>query len=80
MKQKGADELDYTIKSLSDFLNGSGGEWDWDSYTSTSLRNSKLNTIRKSALMVELPLDDEGRKTLEGLLAEARHSNNPRDY
>lgn len=71
-KRNHADELDYTIKSLRDFLEGSGGEWDWDSYTGVSLNDPKLNSIRKKALMVELPLDDEGREELESLLAEAR--------
>jgi len=66
------DELDHTIKSLSEFLDGSGGDWDWDDYTSLSLRDPKLNAIRKKAGIVDLPLDDDGRRTLEDLLAEAR--------
>jgi hypothetical protein len=68
---KRGEELDYTIKSLSDFLEGSGGEWDWDAYTGVSLKDPKLNSIRKRALRVELPLSDDGREELESLLKEA---------
>ncbi len=72
MKRPHDEELDYTIKSLSDFLDGSGGDWDWDAYTGVSLKNPKLNAIRKRALRVELPLSDEGREELERLLVEAQ--------
>ena len=72
MKWTRTDELDHTIKSIREFLDGSGGDWDWDDYTSLSLKDPKLNAIRKKAMMVDLPLDDEGRMTLECLLAEAQ--------
>ena len=65
-------ELKYTVKSLQDFLLDSGQKWDWDDFTSCPLRNVDLNSIRKRALSVELPLDDEGRAILENLLEEAQ--------
>jgi hypothetical protein len=68
---KHGKEREYTINSLRDFLEGSGGEWDWDAYTGVSLKDPKLNAIRKRALKVELPLSDGGREELESLLKEA---------
>jgi len=65
-------ELRYTVKSIQDFLSDSGEKWDWDDFTSCSLRNHDLNRIRKAALSVDLPLDDEGRVTLENLLLEVK--------
>lgn len=67
-----AKELNYTVKSIQNFLNDNGGKWDWDDFTSCSLRNPNLNSIRKRALSVDLPLDDEGRVMLENLLIEAQ--------
>jgi hypothetical protein len=65
-------ERRYTIKSLEDFLAGAGGAHDWDAFTSTSSKWPELERIRKAALFVDLPLDENGRQILERLLAEAR--------
>lgn len=56
---------------LRGFLNNSGGEWDWDDFTSVPLANPTLESIRQRAASVELPVTDEGRRTLVALLAEA---------
>jgi hypothetical protein len=69
---KFVDECQYTVKSLEDFLTGGGGAWDWDDFTSTSSKYPELERIRRAALAVELPLDDDGRRVLEALLDDAK--------
>lgn len=71
-QRKREKEMAYAIQSIRDFLQGDGGKWDWDDFTSCSLRNPDIDGIRKRALSVDLPLDDEGRTTLEELLQEAQ--------
>lgn len=56
---------------LRDFLNESGGEWDWDDFTSIPIRDPALEDIRGQAAMLELPLTANGRSKLETLLARA---------
>jgi len=53
------------------FLDASGGEWDWDDFTSIPLADPTLESIRQRAASVELPISEEGRRTLRALLAEA---------
>lgn len=65
-------ECQYTAKSLEDFLTGGGDAWDWDAFTSTSSRWPELERIRRAALAVDLPLDDDGRRVLEHLLEDAK--------
>lgn len=65
-------ERRYTTKSIEDFLTGSGGASDWDAFTSTSSKFPELETIRRAALAVDLPLDEQGRRVLEDLLERAR--------
>jgi hypothetical protein len=56
---------------LRDFLNGTSGDWDWDAFTSIPLADARLESIRRRACEVSLPLDAEGRAAIERLLAEA---------
>ncbi|WP_414902534.1 hypothetical protein ACMT1E_04700 [Sphingomonas flavalba] len=63
---------EYVTETISSFLNGSGNDHDWDDFTSCSLPDSRLDGIRRRALAVELPLDDEGRAQLQALLDESR--------
>ena len=56
---------------LRDFIEGSGGDWDWDDFTSVPIANPQLEDIRRRAAAVDLPSTDEGLSTLQGLLAEA---------
>lgn len=72
MSQDGQREVDYTIRSLEQFLDGTGGEWDWDDFTSRPLKDHGLNEIRKAAGAVSLPLADEDRIVLRNLLSQAR--------
>ena len=57
---------------LRDFLEGTGGHWDWDDFTSVKITDPSLDAIREEAAWVELPLTDDGRATLSGLLEQVR--------
>jgi hypothetical protein len=61
---------------LRDFLNGGGGEWDWDDFTSIPIANPELEDIRGQAAMLELPLTADGRAQLEKLIERANASAN----
>src|SRR5258707_1029031 len=53
---------------LQDFLDGNGGDWDWDDFTSIPITDPTLEGIREEAAWVELPLTEDGRATLRHLL------------
>lgn len=57
---------------LQDFLEGSGGNWDWDDFTSIKITDPSLDAIREEAAWVHLPLTDAGRATLKNLLEQVR--------
>jgi hypothetical protein len=57
---------------LRDFLEGTGGDWDWDDFTSIKITDPSLDAIREEAAWVDLPLTEEGRVTLSKLLAQVR--------
>jgi hypothetical protein len=61
---------------LRGFLNDSGDEWDWDDFTSVPLSDPNLESIRRRAASVELPVTEEGRRTLVALLGEAEAERN----
>jgi hypothetical protein len=56
---------------LREFTDGSGGEWDWDDFTSVPIANPKLEDIRLRAGAVAFPLTADGLATLQKLLVEA---------
>jgi hypothetical protein len=56
---------------LRDFIDGTGGDWDWDDFTSVRLANPELDAIRQEADMVALPVTPEGERQLKVLLARA---------
>jgi hypothetical protein len=56
---------------LRDFLESRGGASAWDDFTTLAIADPKLDHIRERAFEVALPLTDEGRATLQELLAEA---------
>jgi hypothetical protein len=64
-------EAAYVAKTIAAFLDGTGGERDWDVFTSFRLHDRTLDGIRRRALTVDLPVDDDGEATLFGLKAEA---------
>src|SRR5437870_4593806 len=57
---------------LQDLLDGSGGDWDWDDFTSVRITDPSLDAIREQASYVDLPLDGTGRATLEQLLEQVQ--------
>jgi hypothetical protein len=65
------EEAAFAAQTIRDFLEGAGETWDWDDFTSCSLRDPQLNSIRKRAGAVDLPVGPEERATLEALAEEA---------
>jgi hypothetical protein len=53
---------------IRDFIEGTGGEWDWDDFVSVPITNPELEKIRAEADSVMLPVDDDGFEKLKGLL------------
>ena len=58
-------------RSLREFLDGSGGDYDWDDFISVPLTDPELEQIRLEAESVALPLQVAGRVRLEDLLERA---------
>ena|ERR1017187_3582663 len=56
---------------IRDFIEGSGGEWDWDDFISVPIKAPELESIRAEASMVELPLSPTGIDELKRLLMKA---------
>ena len=56
---------------LRQFLDGGGGEWDWDDFISVPIADARLDDIRRKAAAVDVPATDEGLMILRQLLAEA---------
>lgn len=56
---------------LRDFLDGSGGEWDFDDFSSVPIADPRLDTIRERASRFNGPKSVEGLTELRALLAEA---------
>ncbi|MDO8423156.1 MAG: hypothetical protein Q7S99_13450 [Parvibaculum sp.] len=54
-----------------DFIEGTGGEWDWDDFTSISIEDPRLEAIRMDAEMVHLPAGPEQIEELKQLLIRA---------
>jgi len=64
-------DAQYVAQTIRAFLDGSGGAWDWDDFTSCSLADDRLDSIRRQALRVELPLGSDGRTALVSLAEHA---------
>ena len=62
---------------LRNFIDGAGGEWDWDDFIAVPIADSRLEDIRKRAAAVDLPPTEEGIIALRGLLAEAERLVSP---
>ena len=56
---------------LRDFIDGSGGEWDFDDFTSIPIADARLDSIRERASRFNGPMSDEGMAELRALLREA---------
>lgn len=70
MAKQGYD-ASYVVKTIKAFLDGTGGDRDWDHFTSCSLRDPRLDDIRRRALNVYLPCGREEIAELEALAFEA---------
>ncbi|WP_205481220.1 hypothetical protein [Sphingomonas arenae] len=66
--QRTASEV---ARYIREFIEGTGGDWDWDDFQSIPIANAALNSIRERASRVMEPVDEEGMTTLRRLLAEA---------
>jgi len=69
--QEQREEARYALQAIRSFLDGSGGPHDWDAFTSCSLRDPRLDRIRRLASAVDLPLGHEERASLEVLAEQA---------
>jgi|GEM_PF-1035824 len=56
---------------LRDYIEGTGGEWDWDDFTSVLIADPQLDDIRRKAAEVTAPDIEEAPIVLEHLLAKA---------
>ena len=54
---------------LRDFIEGTGGDWDWDDFTSVTIKDRALESIRQRATRTE-PMKADIQQ-LRQLLAEA---------
>lgn len=66
--ERSAEEVAGYIR---DFLEGSGGDWDWDDFTSATIKSPALDSIRDEACMIDLPLTPAGADELKQLLVKA---------
>lgn len=57
---------------IRDFIEGTGGEWDWDDFISVPIADPALDAIRLGAGAVPLPVTSEGLNQLRQLLARAK--------
>ena len=58
-------------KYLSDFLNGTGGDWDWDDFVSIEIADSRLEDIRQRAASLDLPMTSDQTEPLKALVRDA---------
>ncbi len=56
---------------FSDFINGTGGNWDWDDFTSVPIKNPELDALRREAAQIDLPTTTRGREQLNALFIRA---------
>lgn len=57
---------------LHDFLDGTGGEWDWDDFTSVGITDPDLNYIRVEAGRLMPPFDAQDEQRLRALIDDVR--------
>lgn len=64
-------EAVYAARTIRTFLDGTCGDYDWDDFTSCSLRDRDVDRIRRATGNVDLPVDDDGQTILLSLADEA---------
>lgn len=65
------DKAAYAARIIRTFLDGTCGPYDWDDFTSWSLRDPLIDSIRLRASGVDLPVDADGERELLALADEA---------
>ena len=70
------DKAAYAARVIRTFLDGTCGPYDWDDFTSCSLRDPLIDSIRLRASDVDLPVDAGGERKLLALADEADHIAN----
>lgn len=65
---------DEVLRYLRDFLNGTGGPWDWDDFISIPIADPRLEDLRERAAALDLPMTDADSGPLKALVAEAEAS------
>jgi hypothetical protein len=66
--RRSADEV---LRYLVDFLDGTGGPWDWDDFISIPIADPRLEHLRARAAALDLPMADTETAPLKALVAEA---------
>lgn len=56
---------------LQDFLDGTGGNWDWDDFTCVPISDPSLEAVRQQASRLA-PHSDDAQATLHKLLEQVR--------
>ncbi|WP_028966929.1 hypothetical protein [Sphingomonas phyllosphaerae] len=65
------EEAAYAARVIRTFLDETCGSYDWDDFTSCSLRDLLIDSIRLRASDVDLPVDADGKRELLALADEA---------
>ena len=61
----------YAARTIRTFLDETCGLYDWDDFTSCSLHDHEVDSIRLRASSVNLPVDADGARELLALADEA---------
>lgn len=56
---------------LRDFINETGGEWDFDDFISCEIEDPVLDSLRQRATELQLPIEDKELDLWKNLLREA---------
>jgi hypothetical protein len=65
------DKAAYAARVIRSFLDETCGPYDWDDFTSCSLRDPLSDSIRLRARDLDLPVDADGERELLALADEA---------
>lgn len=57
---------------LEDWIECTGGEWDWDDFTSIPITDPVLEGVREEAAALSYPLDKEDISRLRELLQQVK--------
>lgn len=69
--QSQEEKAAYAAQTIRTFLDVTCGPYDWDDFTSCSLCDPEVDSIRLRASSVALPVDAVGERELQALADEA---------